>query len=150
MTESSRMPLFDLRKLNSSLPVPSVKDSALKIHVVGAENDFIVVKIQPYKTHNSLPYHLTGQSKCNTTMIFLLTISWFFMPLLTQQCSSSSSSSISEKQSEFLQDMEGLQETGRFYGVSPVCLPGLAHDIMLDTSWEKGAESILSWVDGLR
>lgn len=43
MTESSRMPLFDLRKLNSSLPVPSVKDSSLKIHVVGAEDDFIVV-----------------------------------------------------------------------------------------------------------
>lgn len=88
MTESSRMPLFDLRKLNSSLPVPSVKDSSLKIHVVGAEDDFIV-------------------------------------------------------------DMEGLQETGRFYGVSPVCFPGLAHDMMLDTSWEKGAESILSWVNGL-
>lgn len=43
MTESSRMPLFDLRKLNSSLPVPSDKDSSLKIHVMGAEDDFIVV-----------------------------------------------------------------------------------------------------------
>lgn len=46
--------------------------------------------------------------------------------------------------------MEGLQETGRFYGVSPVCLGGLAHDMMLDTSWEKGAESILSWFNGLK
>lgn len=52
MTESSRMPLFDLRKLNSSLPVPSVKDSSLKIHVVGAEDDFIVVN-STLQTHNS-------------------------------------------------------------------------------------------------
>ncbi|KAI5684287.1 hypothetical protein M9H77_05515 [Catharanthus roseus] len=88
MTESSRMPLFDLRKLNASLPVPSVKDPSLKIHVLGAKDDFIV-------------------------------------------------------------DMEGLQETGRFYGVSPVCLEGIAHDMMLDISWQKGAESILSWISGL-
>lgn len=45
MTESSRMPLFDLRKLNASLPVPSVKDPSLKIHVVGAKDDFIVVNL---------------------------------------------------------------------------------------------------------
>ncbi|KAK4410192.1 hypothetical protein Sango_0092200 [Sesamum angolense] len=34
MTESSRMPLFDLRKLNASLPVPPMKDSSIKILVV--------------------------------------------------------------------------------------------------------------------
>lgn len=45
--------------------------------------------------------------------------------------------------------MEGLHETGRFYGVSPVCLEGVAHDMMLDCLWEKGAELLLSWLSGL-
>ncbi|XP_075501427.1 uncharacterized protein LOC142539689 isoform X1 [Primulina tabacum] len=80
MTESSRLPLFDLRKLNASLPVPKVKDSSIKILVLGANDDFIV-------------------------------------------------------------DAEGLSETGKFYGVSPVCIEGVAHDMMLDCSWVKGLES---------
>lgn len=48
-----------------------------------------------------------------------------------------------------MQDSEGLRETGRFYGVSPVCIEGVAHDMMLDCSWDKGAEVILSWLNGL-
>ncbi|KVI02822.1 Ribosomal protein S7e [Cynara cardunculus var. scolymus] len=66
MKESSRMPLFDLRKLNASLPVAT--------------------------------------------------------------------------------DAKGLEETGSFYGVQPVCVEGVAHDMMLDSTWEKGAERILSWI----
>ncbi|KAJ6707635.1 hypothetical protein OIU85_027950 [Salix viminalis] len=85
MKESSRMPLFDLRKLNSSLPVPSVPKSSIEVLVLGASDDFIV-------------------------------------------------------------DTEGLNETGRFYGVSPICVEGVAHDMMLDCSWEKGARAILSWL----
>ncbi|KAJ9147349.1 hypothetical protein P3X46_029523 [Hevea brasiliensis] len=88
MRESSRMPLFDLRKLNASLPVPSVPKSSMKVLVVGASDDFIV-------------------------------------------------------------DAEGLHETGRFYGVSPICVEGVAHDMMLDCSWEEGAKVILSWLNGL-
>ncbi|KAK1576970.1 hypothetical protein Q3G72_017940 [Acer saccharum] len=88
MKKSSRMPLFDLRKLNASLPVPSVPKSSIEVLVVGAKDDFIV-------------------------------------------------------------DAEGLNETGRFYGVSPVCVEGIAHDMMLDSSWEKGAAAILSWLDNL-
>ncbi|GFP85316.1 hypothetical protein PHJA_000675300 [Phtheirospermum japonicum] len=88
MTESSRMPLFDLRKLNASLPVPPMKDPSIRILVLGAKDDFIV-------------------------------------------------------------DAEGLSETGRFYGVSPVCIEGVAHDIMLDCSWEKGTQAILSWLTEL-
>lgn len=88
MTESSRKPLFDLRKLNVSLPVPPTKDSSMKILVLGANDDFIV-------------------------------------------------------------DAEGLSETGRFYGVSPVCVERVAHDMMLDCSWQKGAEAILSWLHAL-
>lgn len=43
MKESSRMPLFDLRKLNALLPVPSVPKSAIELLVLGANDDFIVV-----------------------------------------------------------------------------------------------------------
>uniref|UniRef100_A0A803M4C7 AB hydrolase-1 domain-containing protein n=1 Tax=Chenopodium quinoa TaxID=63459 RepID=A0A803M4C7_CHEQI len=85
MKESSRLPLFDLRKLNASLPVPSVPESSVKVLVVGARDDFIV-------------------------------------------------------------DAKGLDETGKFYGVSPICVDGVAHDMMLDCSWEKGANVILSWL----
>ncbi|XP_058187954.1 uncharacterized protein LOC131304641 isoform X1 [Rhododendron vialii] len=88
MKESSRMPLFDLRKLNASLPVPSVPKSSIEVLVLGAKDDFIV-------------------------------------------------------------DAEGLDETGRFYGVLPVCIEGVAHDMMLDCSWEKGAVAIWSWLRGL-
>ncbi|PON87864.1 Alpha/beta hydrolase fold [Trema orientale] len=89
MRESSRMPLFDLRKLNASLPVPSVPKSSIKLLVLGAKDDFIV-------------------------------------------------------------DAEGLNETGGFYDVSPVCVEGVAHDMMLDCSWQKGAKIILSWLNGLK
>ncbi|KAK9105771.1 hypothetical protein Scep_022615 [Stephania cephalantha] len=88
MKESSRMSLFDLKRLNASLPVRSVPKSSVNILVVGASNDFIV-------------------------------------------------------------DNEGLCETAKFYGVIPICVEGVAHDIMLDCSWEKGARVILSWLDGL-
>ncbi|KAJ4825603.1 hypothetical protein Tsubulata_022674 [Turnera subulata] len=88
MKESSRLPLFDLRKLNASLPVPAVPKSSIQVLVLGAKDDFIV-------------------------------------------------------------DAEGLNETGQFYGVSPICIEGVAHDMMLDCSWEKGARVIISWLNGL-
>ncbi|KAL0015320.1 hypothetical protein SO802_002389 [Lithocarpus litseifolius] len=88
MRESSRMPLFDLRKLNASLPVPSFPKGSVELLVLGANDDFIV-------------------------------------------------------------DAEGLRETGRFYGVSPVNVERVAHDMMLDCSWEKGAKVILSWLTAL-
>ncbi|XVF71629.1 hypothetical protein PTKIN_Ptkin12aG0054500 [Pterospermum kingtungense] len=88
MKESSRMPLFDLRKLNASLPVPKPTNRSTEILVLGARDDFIV-------------------------------------------------------------DTEGLNETGRFYDVSPICIEGVAHDMMLDCSREKGADVILSWLNGL-
>ncbi|XP_020971319.1 uncharacterized protein LOC110268775 isoform X2 [Arachis ipaensis] len=40
--ESSRLPLFDLRKLNSSLPIPSAPNCPVDVLVLGAKNDFIV------------------------------------------------------------------------------------------------------------
>ncbi|CAN0915242.1 hypothetical protein LINGRAHAP2_LOCUS29014 [Linum grandiflorum] len=88
MKESSRMPLFDLRKLNASLPVPSVPKSSANVLVLGASDDFIV-------------------------------------------------------------DGQGLKETASFYGVSPVCVEGVAHDMMLGFEWEKGARVVLSWLKAL-
>ncbi|XP_022927237.1 uncharacterized protein LOC111434144 isoform X2 [Cucurbita moschata] len=88
MKESSRMPLFDLRKLNASLPVPSLPKSCMEVLVLGASDDFIV-------------------------------------------------------------DDEGLNETGRFYSVTPICIQGVAHDMMLDCSWQKGADAILTWLNCL-
>jgi hypothetical protein len=43
MKNSSKLPLFDLRKLNASLPVPSAANGTLEVLVMGASNDFIVV-----------------------------------------------------------------------------------------------------------
>ncbi|MFS8016798.1 putative alpha/beta hydrolase-1 [Helianthus anomalus] len=88
MTESSRLPLFDLKKLNVSLPVASVPNPSTRVLVMGAADDFIV-------------------------------------------------------------DAKGLEETASFYGVQPVCVEGVAHDMMLDSSWEKGAQVILSWLQNL-
>ncbi|PPR97700.1 hypothetical protein GOBAR_AA22963 [Gossypium barbadense] len=88
MKESSRVPLFDLRKLNESLPVPKMTACSTEILVLGAKDDFIV-------------------------------------------------------------DAEGLNETGRFYNVTPICIEGVAHDMMLDCSWGEGANVILSWLNGL-
>lgn len=89
MKKSSRMPLFDLRKLNAALPVPSVPKSAIELLVLGANDDFIV-------------------------------------------------------------DAEGLKETGQFYGVSPICVEAVAHDMMLDCLWDNGAKVILSWIKDLK
>ncbi|KAG0569225.1 hypothetical protein KC19_6G075000 [Ceratodon purpureus] len=44
MKESSKVPLFDLRNLNSSLPVPSPVKNSPPVLVIGAENDFILDK----------------------------------------------------------------------------------------------------------
>ncbi|KAJ0989152.1 hypothetical protein J5N97_007508 [Dioscorea zingiberensis] len=85
MKDSSKLPLFDLKKLNASLPVPSIPKNSVKLLVMGASDDFIV-------------------------------------------------------------DLEGLHETAKFYDVQPVCLEGVAHDVMLDSNWQKGAETITSWL----
>lgn len=156
MKESSRMPLFDLRKLNASLPVPSAPKSSIKVLVLGAKDDFIMVTIVtsivdylilfsnpvansvmcyskfPLPFFSKIIVILSGY----TVLSKLLTLSFKLSWLYHDYC--------------VLQDVQGLSETGSFYGVSPVCVEGVAHDMMLDCSWEKGASVILSWLDGLR
>ena len=58
MKESSKLPLFDLRKLNAALPVPSVPNNTTEVLVMGAINDFIVVS-KPHstsQTHSMMQY----------------------------------------------------------------------------------------------
>lgn len=43
MKVSSKLPLFDLRKLNAALPVPSPGKGKVKLLILGASDDFIVV-----------------------------------------------------------------------------------------------------------
>lgn len=45
MTERSRMPLFDLKKLIASLPVASVPNLSTHVLVMGAADDFVLVNI---------------------------------------------------------------------------------------------------------
>jgi len=58
MKESSKLPLFDLRKLNAALPVPSVPNNTTEVLVMGAINDFIVVSKPPStsQTHSMMQY----------------------------------------------------------------------------------------------
>lgn len=120
MKESSRLPLFDLRKLNASLPVPKPMENSTKVLILGAKDDFIVVR-----TKNALSF--ANRIQRVSVLVLVLNRSGLW----------------------FLQDDEGLKETGRFYDVEPVCIGGVAHDMMLDCSWEKGAEILLQWLSGL-
>jgi len=47
-------------------------------------------------------------------------------------------------------DTEAIHELAAFYKVDPVILPGLAHDVALDTRWEHAAQSLESWLSSLK
>ena len=49
-------------------------------------------------------------------------------------------------ENDFIVDLEGVKETARFLGVSPVFIPDLYHDVMLGPKWIKSAEIIAQWV----
>jgi pimeloyl-ACP methyl ester carboxylesterase len=44
-------------------------------------------------------------------------------------------------------DEKAVEVTAAAYGVDPVWLPGIGHDLMLDTGWEKALSVVLDWVD---
>lgn len=86
MKGSSKVPLFNIRKLNEFLPIqPPGKGVSLPILVVGAENDFIL-------------------------------------------------------------DRQAIDETAVQLGAKEVILPGIAHDVMLDTNWKDAADVLDSWM----
>ena len=44
-------------------------------------------------------------------------------------------------------DVAAVEETAAAYGVDPIWLPGIGHDLMLDAGWEKALGVVLDWVD---
>lgn len=42
--------------------------------------------------------------------------------------------------------MRAQKRTAKAYGVEPIMLPNMCHDMMLDPEWEKGAEEILKFL----
>ncbi|KAH8511244.1 hypothetical protein H0E87_008699 [Populus deltoides] len=144
MKESSRMPLFDLRKLNSSLPVPSVLKSSIEVLVLGANDDFIVVSLRKHIGIESFP---SVCDRAGRIPSLAMSVVMFVSELLSGTFPSDVFLKTCQGWRFTLKmDTEGLNETGRFYGVSPICVEGVAHDMMLDCSWEKGARAILSWL----
>jgi pimeloyl-ACP methyl ester carboxylesterase len=44
-------------------------------------------------------------------------------------------------------DEKAVEVTAAAYGVEPVWLPGIGHDLMLDAGWEKALSVVLDWID---
>ena len=44
-------------------------------------------------------------------------------------------------------DEKAVEFTAAAYGVDPVWLPGIGHDLMLDSGWEKALSVVLDWID---
>lgn len=44
-------------------------------------------------------------------------------------------------------DEQAVQELARHLNVTPTLLPGLAHDVMLDTRWGDAAGALRKWLD---
>lgn len=42
---------------------------------------------------------------------------------------------------------KSLNKTADFYGTKPMVLRGLCHDVMLDSEWEKAAQSVLTFIE---
>ncbi len=40
-----------------------------------------------------------------------------------------------------------IERTAAMYGVDPVFLDGIGHDLMLDAGWDQALDTMLSWVD---
>lgn len=44
-------------------------------------------------------------------------------------------------------DVEAVQELADYLDTSPVVLPRMAHDVMLDTRWPQAAAALQSWME---
>eukprot|EP00199_Chlamydomonas_sp_CCMP681_P001695 CAMPEP_0119109338 /NCGR_PEP_ID=MMETSP1180-20130426/17853_1 /TAXON_ID=3052 ORGANISM="Chlamydomonas cf sp, Strain CCMP681" /NCGR_SAMPLE_ID=MMETSP1180 /ASSEMBLY_ACC=CAM_ASM_000741 /LENGTH=378 /DNA_ID=CAMNT_0007095081 /DNA_START=30 /DNA_END=1167 /DNA_ORIENTATION=- len=47
-------------------------------------------------------------------------------------------------------DVEAVEELAKVYKVAPIVLPKLAHDLMLDTRWERAAFALEAWLEQLK
>ena len=48
---------------------------------------------------------------------------------------------------DFVVDRQGLEETAAWYDSDAVVLPNTAHDVMIDTRWLVGAQTIEKWIE---
>ena len=46
-------------------------------------------------------------------------------------------------------DAQGVRDTAAAWGTTPVFLPRIAHDVMLDARWEEAATALLTWLGAL-
>ncbi len=53
-------------------------------------------------------------------------------------------------ENDYIVDREGVLETGRFFGVEPIFVPDLYHDVMLGPKWRATADILLSWLKSIR
>lgn len=40
-------------------------------------------------------------------------------------------------------------DTAELYGVKPVLLENMPHDVMLDVEWKRAAKAVADWLDAL-
>lgn len=50
---------------------------------------------------------------------------------------------------DFVIDNKALEKTAKGFGANFILLPDLAHDMMLDTAWEKACNTMEAWLDSL-
>ncbi|KAL2644989.1 hypothetical protein R1flu_012576 [Riccia fluitans] len=50
-------------------------------------------------------------------------------------------------ENDYIVDAEGSDETAEWYKTKPVVVPGIAHDVMLDTRWEDAARIVNTWLE---
>lgn len=49
-------------------------------------------------------------------------------------------------ENDFILDRQAIDETAVQLGAKEVILPGIAHDVMLDTNWKDAADVLDSWM----
>jgi hypothetical protein len=50
-------------------------------------------------------------------------------------------------ENDFILDWQAAEETAAFYGTTPHCVTGVAHDMMLDICWKDAAQVLLRWLE---
>ncbi|CAI5531690.1 unnamed protein product [Closterium sp. Naga37s-1] len=152
LSDSSKLPLFDLRLLNASLPVAKPPAYCPPVMVLGAADD-VIVRYQALLSDSSkLPlfdlrrddqglqetaesFSTAAVALPGTPHDLMLDLGWKDSPCT---CLLIPPSPLSLPLSSTNQDDQGVKETAEFFSTAAVVLPGMPHDIMLDLGWKDG------------
>jgi hypothetical protein len=52
-------------------------------------------------------------------------------------------------ENDFIVDIEGVNETARYFGIDPIIVPDVYHDVMLGSKWESTARILADWIKSL-